>query len=280
MYHISDIKITNSVESFKIKHAKTNNPASDASVLIYETYKISILLSDGLAAVSGNKIMPAKTGDVFVFRPDEIHFGRFLQSGIHEYLDIYLPESFFNCFTKDVSNIKHIFTDTTKNRSNIITPSLKDREKIISFAKNLTACAENPSFENQIYAFSLVLQLLLLLSTLYENQKRSRAFPVPQCVTNTLSYISGHYSETITLSNLSSLSKCSIAYLSKTFKKYTGISIYTYITGYRISKAKTMLRSGFSVTETCYSCGFNDCSNFIKTFKKFVKITPFKFSKA
>ena len=34
------------------------------------------------------------------------------------------------------------------------------------------------------------------------------------------------------------------------------------------SNAQIMLKENMSVTEVCFACGFDDCSNFIRTFKK------------
>ena len=38
-----------------------------------------------------------------------------------------------------------------------------------------------------------------------------------------------------------------------------------------------MLDEGADVTSVCYDCGFNDCSYFIKVFKSYVGMTPFRY---
>ena len=51
-----------------------------------------------------------------------------------------------------------------------------------------------------------------------------------------------------------------------------------YIVLYRIERAARKLRnSQLSVTEIAFSCGFNDLSYFIKTFKNIKGVTPTKF---
>lgn len=55
------------------------------------------------------------------------------------------------------------------------------------------------------------------------------------------------------------------------------MTIYQYIVNIRINNAKIMLENGETVTNACYFSGFEDCSNFISTFKKIVGITPFKY---
>ena len=63
-------------------------------------------------------------------------------------------------------------------------------------------------------------------------------------------------------------------YLSRLFKNETGTSLNHYIIQRRIAEAKKLLYNGVSVKDTCTSSSFNDCSNFIRTFKKFTGMSP------
>ena len=58
-------------------------------------------------------------------------------------------------------------------------------------------------------------------------------------------------------------------------KEKTGKTPVEYLNGYRIEKAsQLLLNSDQSVTEIAFSCGFNDLSYFIKTFKKLIYYNP------
>ena len=50
-----------------------------------------------------------------------------------------------------------------------------------------------------------------------------------------------------------------------------------YILVRRVALAKSLLAQGYTVAETCHLSGFNDYSNFIRTFKKVTGATPGKF---
>ena len=63
-------------------------------------------------------------------------------------------------------------------------------------------------------------------------------------------------------------------YLSRVFKNETGVSLNNYIIQRRIAEAKKLLNNGATVRQACIDCGFNDCSNFIRTFKKFTGVSP------
>lgn len=82
----------------------------------------------------------------------------------------------------------------------------------------------------------------------------------------------------LTIQNLASHFYLSPSYLCKIFKSETGTTINRYITAKRITHAKALLAEGYSVTDVCPMCGFNDYSNFLKAFTKAVGISPKKYA--
>lgn len=93
-----------------------------------------------------------------------------------------------------------------------------------------------------------------------------------------LSYIDRNISESFGLEDLSAHFYLSSSYLCRIFKSATGTTINKYIVAKRITLAKSLLTEGCSVTEACERCGFNDYSNFLKSFKKATGVSPKKYS--
>lgn len=90
-----------------------------------------------------------------------------------------------------------------------------------------------------------------------------------------LSYIEANYRETITLSQLASEAGLSAKYLCRLFSELTGKSPVEYLNEYRIDRACALLSdTDMTILDIVYSCGFNDQSYFIKTFRKHKGITP------
>lgn len=90
-----------------------------------------------------------------------------------------------------------------------------------------------------------------------------------------LDYVVENYSDP--MMNVSSVADhfgISIAYLSRIFKKYNGINISEYITGYRLERAKELLGEGKMVGEVVESCGFGSLRTFLRVFKTVEGITP------
>ena len=69
-------------------------------------------------------------------------------------------------------------------------------------------------------------------------------------------------------------------YFARTFKLVTGQTFKNYHNHKRIEKAKKMfLQQKRSITDVCFSIGFNDVSYFNRTFKKIEGISPSCFKK-
>lgn len=88
-------------------------------------------------------------------------------------------------------------------------------------------------------------------------------------------YIESHYSSSITLQQLSQISGMSPKYFCRYFQTIAHKTPMDYLNYYRIERACTMLCTTDSpITSIAYDCGFNDCSYFIKLFKRYKHITP------
>ncbi|MEE1013305.1 MAG: AraC family transcriptional regulator [Clostridia bacterium] len=95
-----------------------------------------------------------------------------------------------------------------------------------------------------------------------------------------LSFIRENYDKQISLEDMAKEAEFSIKYFGAYFKNMTDKTPFDYLNEYRIEKAARMLLiSDMSVTDIAYSCGFNDLSYFIKTFKKINKLSPGKYRK-
>lgn len=95
---------------------------------------------------------------------------------------------------------------------------------------------------------------------------------------NALAFIRTNYDKPITLEDMSRHAGMSAKYFCLFFREMTRKTPVEYLTTYRIEKAsRRLLSTDMSVTEIAYSCGFNDLSYFIKTFKALKGTTPGKF---
>lgn len=96
----------------------------------------------------------------------------------------------------------------------------------------------------------------------------------PREIADICAFIEGNYAKNITLDELAALSGLNKYSLLRLFSRERGITPYRYLETVRINRAKELLESGETLTETALKTGFSDQSHFTNFFKKFIGLTP------
>lgn len=88
-------------------------------------------------------------------------------------------------------------------------------------------------------------------------------------------YISVHYADSLRLEDLASMVGMTPSAFSRFFKQHTTRTLMDYIIDIRLGNAARMLvDTTTSISEICYACGFNNLSNFNRSFKARRGYTP------
>ena len=97
-------------------------------------------------------------------------------------------------------------------------------------------------------------------------------------LTHAIEYIRLNASGHITMADLSRFCHCSESYLSRIFKRRTGININVYVNKVRIELAKNhLLLSSENIAEIAAGVGFNDPNYFSRVFTNIIGISPTEF---
>lgn len=92
-------------------------------------------------------------------------------------------------------------------------------------------------------------------------------------------YISAHYTEKLTLAQISRDIHSNGSYLSRLYKTKTGQNLFDAINQMKIEKAKELMLSGYKIYETAQMVGFDDVSYFSRVFKKYEGCSPREYEK-
>ncbi len=101
-------------------------------------------------------------------------------------------------------------------------------------------------------------------------------------VWESVEYIRSHMTEDLSVELIAQESNMDVSYFSKIFKSVLGLSPWNYIIHSRIDLAMSYLRdekAKYSITDIASMSGFSNLSNFNRTFKKIVGMTPSEFRK-
>lgn len=92
-------------------------------------------------------------------------------------------------------------------------------------------------------------------------------------------FIEQRYASRISLGEVAAQCHLSREAFCRYFKKETGSTFVTFLNQYRIAHARRMLLTGHSVSEACFSCGFESLSYFNRIFRNVTGENPSRFRK-
>ena len=112
-----------------------------------------------------------------------------------------------------------------------------------------------------------------LRNTIYSNDHQIRT------VIGIKNYIANNYEAELNLDFLSHTSFISKYHLLRLFKKYYGQTPRQYLIDRRIEKSKEYLKDNLSVSETCFTVGFESVGSFSTLFKSKTGKSPREYQK-
>ncbi len=130
----------------------------------------------------------------------------------------------------------------------------------------------SPSTDRQT---KLALAVEMLILQIIDNLNDSYTSPLSAEI---ISFISSHYTEKITLNDISQATFYSSAYCENEFKRTTGKSIINYLIDVRVNAAKKLLaESSMSCARIATAVGFEDANYFSRIFKKRTGYSPLRY---
>jgi transcriptional regulator GlxA family with amidase domain len=86
------------------------------------------------------------------------------------------------------------------------------------------------------------------------------------------------YAEPLDVPAMARTALMSPAHFSRKFRAAYGETPYSYLMTRRIERAKTFLRQGMSVTDTCFAVGCTSLGSFSSRFTEIVGMTPSQYA--
>ena len=131
-----------------------------------------------------------------------------------------------------------------------------------------------------------ILNLLLqeLMVRLYRASPRVHSSAYPnraEIVSSVRALLEKEYRYSLTLETIAGKYNMSVSYLSHIFKEITGVPLMRYLLLVRIRVAQEYLsETALPINEIAEKCGFNDMSNFGRTFRKETGFSPRQYRQA
>lgn len=226
----------------------------------------------GVFAVS-DKILPFHTGDVSVISESEMHIARNTRGATAHWTFMSLDP--VGLVRTDASERQLLLTAHLAGPEfpNIL--HADEHPDIVGIIRQIVEEVENmhPGYKSAVRG--LVWALMAKLQRL-----PGAGSPTPKKeslvrIASALTWISGHYMDAMQIEELAEICRCSQTSLRRYFSAAVGYSPQAYLIRFRINMAASLLMSTvMPVTDISYEVGFTTLSNFNRSFKAIMGMSP------
>lgn len=264
-------------DSLLIEHYRTTK-ARNASFHFHDAYEIFLLLSGDVDFYVEQSLHHLQRGHLIICNDRELHRACHYGALPFERIAIHFNHRLVQSLSTSSTNLLSCFHNRRLGTQNAILISEEEIASIIIMSDRLRAVSQSIQYGSDVLTTVYLSELLVLVNTLFRNSDKEPYFVPTGIISNVMDYIDTHLSTDLSLGSIATCFAIDQYYLSHLFKRQTGNTLYQYILIKKIAMAKQCLTEGRSVTETCNLSGFNDYSNFIRTFKKIVGVSPGKYN--
>lgn len=262
---------------FAVAHLYKDEKAMDMH--IHDCYEVYYSISGGKQFLIDNKLYPIEPGNLFVINQYESHYLAQIDQAVHERIVLSIHPEFIKQMSTEQTDLEYCFKSRPSSFSHKLQLTKEQQKRFLFFINKLTTSNDYGSDLIERAVFS---ELFIMINSICRAREQKPAEETSNTynaqVDDILSYINNNINQPISIADLASRFFISESYICRIFKSTTGTTINKYITARRISIAKSLLAEGIGVTEVCERCGFNDYSNFLKSFSKSVGISPKKYA--
>lgn len=128
--------------------------------------------------------------------------------------------------------------------------------------------------------YAMIGYLYLFFSCLIRYQMDT-AHPSMQYISSACQYIQTHYTQAITIADITQHVGIERSYLHRIFKRFLGYSVHEYLQSLRLHRAREFLDEGrLSISEIATACGFESASYFSRVYKQTIGVSPAAYRKS
>lgn len=244
----------------------------------HDGFEIYLFLSGDANYYIEQNCYRMKRGCLMSIAPSELHRVECFNHKIYERVFINFRIPFLTSLSTEQTNLARCFYDRPFGENSLTHINEHQINEILFLVHKIETHINSDVFGHDVLTRSYLYQLLVMINILFLEQNDSPSVNImPPIVNKTMQYIDERLTEKITMEDISEHIHHNSTYISRCFKKVTGVPLQQYIIYKRTILAKKYLLEGYSLIDTCHLSGFNDYSNFARTFTKQIGCSPKKY---
>ena len=179
-------------------------------------------------------------------------------------------------YRSDSYDLSSCFQKSKELHSHVLRIYSLEKSSLYHTLSNLEYACTHDGYAKDLYCKVVFLEFMIQLNRAALTNRVKYLPPITgdRRILDIMDYISGRLTEDITVEDIADACYVSRYHLMHLFKEETGYTLFAYITEKRLALARDLLKTGMSVTEVCFGCGFKNYSTFSRAYKKHFRISP------
>lgn len=236
----------------------------------HDQFGIGMILRGAQKSLSGRGIVEAEAGDVITVNPGEVHDGSPVGDVGRAWKMLYFdPEA--------LAEPIHILSDGKITMAELTHPALSDPAAATSFQSLFHAVTDPNGGNSEVETAE---KLLILLERLIHQHSDERELNVSSAIKRARNRIDDDPASQLSLNELAAIGGVSQFQLIRGFSRLTGLTPHAYLVQRRLLRARRMIASGETLTNTAHASGFADQSHLTRLFVSAYGISPGRYAAA
>ncbi len=263
---------------FLLIHSYTQAPI-DVDTHIHNCYELYYYISGDLTYHVEGQAYKLNKNDLIITNSRELHRIVFDSKAPYERKFIQFKPEYISSFQSEDYNMLSFIQNRKLGQFNKINARDVITNGIDKLWDQISKHAREKSPESNIMIKAIFVQMLIEINKIFASNVNVPIdrLEYDEVIIDILKYIKENLHKKITLDLLENEFHINKYYICHLFKKNTGFTIIEYITYKRIMRAEELLISGRPIIEIASEVGFGDYTNFYKSFKKILGVSPKKY---
>lgn len=265
------------VNNFSLVHNYTEYPI-DVDTHIHDCYELYYYISGDLTYYIEGQSYKLTRNDLIITNTRELHRIVFDSKEGYEREFIQFKPEYISSLQTEEYNMLSFIQKRKLGHFNKINAEDVLSNGIDRFWQQILKHAHEKSPESSIMIKAIFVQMLIEINNIYSKNKNQlmASFQYDEKIIDILKFINENLEKKITLTLLEFEFHINKYYLCHLFKINTGFTVIEYIIYKRIMRAEELLLSGIPIIDISNQVGFGDYTNFYKSFKKVIGVSPKK----
>lgn len=262
---------------FKLFHL-TDHEIRNYSCHYHDFFKILLFYSGDVDYFIEGITYRLEPRDIVLIGAGDVHRPIIRSNSPYERIILYVSSEFLTFYAGSDYSLEACFQKQKEKAQPlpVLRTSSSSIDILFKLCSELERSLHDQAYAAELYSSTLLVQFLIQLNRCFltDSSRYIETGTSNRKVTEILHYINEHLDGDLSIETLYGKFFISRRYLMHIFQQETGYSIGKYVNAKRLFSARDKIRHGMSLTEACYSSGFQHYSTFTRSYYRMFHTTP------